>query len=170
MVPSEPLRPYVEAERAQTPSLNSWWSVPPGLAPPRTQFWSDPQTDGLQHTLRETTGVPLGPVYFISVPTLKQCSCGISPRKDCRFRKPCRFHCRDEALTMVQGFPGGTSGKEPACQCGRRKRCGFDPWVGKIPWRRKWQLTPVFLPGESHGQRSKISMQGRGLAGSLAAG
>ena len=33
-------------------------------------------------------------------------------------------------------------------------RCGFDLWVGKIPWRRKWQPTPVFLPGESHGQRS----------------
>ena len=71
---------------------------------------------------------------------------------------------------MVQGFPGGTSGKEPACQRRRRKGRGFDPWVGKIPWRRKWQLTPVFLPGESHGQRSKISMQGWGLAGSLAAG
>ena len=35
-----------------------------------------------------------------------------------------------------------------------RKRHKFDPWVGKIPWRRKWQPTPVFLPGESHGQRS----------------
>ena len=33
-------------------------------------------------------------------------------------------------------------------------RHGFDPWVGKIPWRRKWQLNPVFLPGKSHGQRS----------------
>ena len=33
------------------------------------------------------------------------------------------------------------------------KRCGFDPWVGKIPWRRAWQPTPVFLPGESHGLR-----------------
>ena len=31
---------------------------------------------------------------------------------------------------------------------------GFNPWVGKIPWRKKWQHTPVFLPGESHGQRS----------------
>ena len=51
-------------------------------------------------------------------------------------------------------FPGGASGKEPACQCRRHKRCGFDPWVGKIPWRRSWQPTPVFLPGESHGQRS----------------
>ena len=33
---------------------------------------------------------------------------------------------------------------------------GFDPWVGKIPWRRKWQPTPVFLPGKPHGQRSLV--------------
>ena len=52
------------------------------------------------------------------------------------------------------GFPGGASGKEPACQYRRCKRRGFDPWVGKIPWKRTWQPTPVFLPGESHGQRS----------------
>ena len=37
------------------------------------------------------------------------------------------------------------------------KRCGFSPWVGEIPWRRKQQLTPVFLPGKSHGQRSMVS-------------
>ena len=55
---------------------------------------------------------------------------------------------------FVWGFPGGTSGEEPACQCRRHKRCSFDPWVRKIPWNRKWQPTPVFLPGESHGQRS----------------
>ena len=39
-------------------------------------------------------------------------------------------------------------------QCGRHKRSGFNPWVGKMTWRRAWQPTPVFLPGESHGQRS----------------
>ena len=50
------------------------------------------------------------------------------------------------------GFPGGAVVK--TCQCGRHKRCRFDPWVGKIPWRRKWQPTPVFLPGKSNGQRS----------------
>ena len=50
----------------------------------------------------------------------------------------------------------GCSGKEPACECRRRERCGFDPWVGKIPWRRAGQPTPVFLPGESHGQRSLV--------------
>ena len=40
------------------------------------------------------------------------------------------------------------------------KRCGFDPWVRKIPWRRKWQPTPVFLPGKSHGQRSLVGYRG----------
>ena len=42
-------------------------------------------------------------------------------------------------------------GKKPTCQ-GRRRE--FDPWVRKIPWRRRWQPTPVVLPGKSHGQRS----------------
>ena len=51
-------------------------------------------------------------------------------------------------------FPGGTSGKEPTCQCKRRKRLGFNLRVWKIPWRKAWQPSPVFLPGESHGQRS----------------
>ena len=46
------------------------------------------------------------------------------------------------------GFPGGTSGTEPACQCRRHKRCGFHPWVVRIPWRKAWQPTPVFLPAE----------------------
>ena len=55
------------------------------------------------------------------------------------------------------GFPGGTSGKEPTCQCRRHKRCGFHPWVRKILWRRAWQSAPVFLPGEFRGQRSLAS-------------
>ena len=57
---------------------------------------------------------------------------------------------------LLRGFPGGASGKEPACQCRRHKRRGFNPWVGKIPWRRAWQPTRAFLPGESHGQRSLV--------------
>ena len=52
------------------------------------------------------------------------------------------------------GFPGGNSGKEPSAQWKSLKRQAFYPWVRKIPWRRKWQLTPVFLPGKVHGQRS----------------
>ena len=54
------------------------------------------------------------------------------------------------------GFPGGASGKEPTCQCRSQRRLGFNPWVRKIPWGRKWLPTPVFLPGESHGQRSLV--------------
>ena len=53
-------------------------------------------------------------------------------------------------VSYILGFPGGASGKEPACQCQRPKRPGFDPSVGKIPWRRVWQPIPVFLPRESH--------------------
>ena len=52
------------------------------------------------------------------------------------------------------GFPSGSEGKASACNEGGP---GFHPWVKKIPWRRKWQPTPVFLPGESHGQRSLAS-------------
>ena len=54
-----------------------------------------------------------------------------------------------------KGFLGGASGKELTCQCRRHKRCGFNSWVG-ILQRRAWQPTPVFLPGESHGQRSLV--------------
>ena len=57
-------------------------------------------------------------------------------------------------LQAIEGFPGDASGKEPACQCRRHKKHGFDPWVGKIPWSGKWQPTPIFLPRKSHGQRS----------------
>ena len=46
-------------------------------------------------------------------------------------------------------------------QCRRRKRCRFDPWVRKIPWRRAWEPTPGFLPGESHGQIQSIGLQSR---------
>ena len=60
------------------------------------------------------------------------------------------------------GFPGGARGKEHACQWRRHKRCGFNSWVRKISWRREWQPTPVFLPRESHGQKSLV---GYGLQG-----
>jgi len=52
------------------------------------------------------------------------------------------------------GFPGGASGREPASQCRKCLRQGFDPWIRKISWRRAWQSPSVFLSGESHGQRS----------------
>ena len=68
------------------------------------------------------------------------------------YREKERQAIRMFALTQ-EGFPGGATGKEPICQCRGHKR-QFNPWVGKVPWRSKWQPTPIFLPGESHGQRS----------------
>ena len=50
-------------------------------------------------------------------------------------------HAAHQARLLLSTFYG----KEPACQCRRHKRQGFDPWVGKIPWRRQWQPTPAFL-------------------------
>ena len=58
------------------------------------------------------------------------------------------WSCYTPVLSMARGFPGG---KESTCQC---RKCGFDPWVEKIPWRRKWQPTLVFLSGKFHGQSS----------------
>ena len=56
-------------------------------------------------------------------------------------------------MNIYKGLPQWCSGKESASQCRRHKRLGLDPWVGKT-WRREWQPTSVFLPGEFHEQRS----------------
>ena len=64
------------------------------------------------------------------------------PFKVCRFK---HFY-----ITLV----GGAGGQEPTCQCWRHKRHRFDLWAVKIPWNRKWQPTPVFFPGKSHGKKS----------------
>jgi len=74
-------------------------------------------------------------------------------RTKSRSRAPLWINIAREML-----FPGGSDGKESACNAGDR----FDLWVGKIPWRRKWLPTPVFLPGEFHEQRSLASYSPRG--------
>ena len=58
------------------------------------------------------------------------------------------------AIMIKEGFPRWCSGEESASQCRRHKRHGFDSWVRKIPWRRKWQPPRIFLLGKSHAQRS----------------
>ena len=55
--------------------------------------------------------------------------------------------------SLLHCFPGGSHGNETACYY---RRPGFRPWVGKIPWRKEWLPTPVFLPGEFRGQRSLV--------------
>ena len=48
-------------------------------------------------------------------------------------------------MYIKMGFPGGPRGKEPTCQCRKHRRHGFNTWFGKIPYRRAWQHTQVFL-------------------------
>ena len=67
-----------------------------------------------------------------------------------------------ESGTRKMGLPTWLSGRESACQCSRLRRRGFDSWVGKISRRRKRQPSPVFLPGEFHGQRSLVGYSPRG--------
>ena len=64
------------------------------------------------------------------------------------------------AVLSPMGLPWWLSGRESSCQWRRHK---FDPWVRKIPWRRKWQATPVFLPGKSHRQRCLAGYSSWGL-------
>ena len=84
-----------------------------------------------------------------------------SPRTLCNFSHG--SNCPSEIITKFlfgiccTGFlPGGSDGKD-ACNTGYPGSIpGFNPWVGKIPWRRTWQPTPVFLPVEFHRQRSLV--------------
>ena len=69
-------------------------------------------------------------------------------------------------VTQLSGFPGGAVVKNPPANKRRCRRCSFDPWVRKIPWRRKWQPTLVFLPGKSHRQRNLAGYSSWGYKGS----
>ena len=77
--------------------------------------------------------------------------------------QPWKLSLRKASVVMIfnltvsvraKGFPGGPRGKEPTRQCRSHKKCRFDPWAGKIPWKREWHLTSVFFPGEAQGQRN----------------
>ena len=59
-------------------------------------------------------------------------------------------------ILSLMGFLGGSVVKNSSASAEDAGDPGFDPWIGKIPWRRKWQPTPVFLPGKAHGQRSLV--------------
>ena len=76
----------------------------------------------------------------------------------------CYYHFPDTYWYLIKPLliSNGASRKDSACQCRRHKKHAFDPWVRKIPWSRKWQPTPVFLPGKSHGQRILVGYSPRG--------
>ena len=69
----------------------------------------------------------------------------------CRIKS---IQTRTELTGKEYNVISSSDGYETPGICLQRRRFRFDPWVGKIPWRREWQPTPRFLPGESHGQRS----------------
>ena len=70
-------------------------------------------------------------------------------------RNPCGRHDLGR-FPSGRGLPRWLSSKGSACQC---RIHGFDPWVRKIPWRRKWQPSPIFLPGKSYGQRNLVGFK-----------
>ena len=74
------------------------------------------------------------------------------------------FYCTEKWISYMNTlvFPVGSVVKDSIYQCRRGRRCGFDPWVRKIPWRRKWQPAPVFLPGKPHGHRSLAGYSPKG--------
>ena len=74
---------------------------------------------------------------------------GLQSIESQRVRHDCSNGAR--VRTRIGGFPDGSSSEEPTCQCRRHKIYRFDPWVGKIPWKRERLPTPVFWPGEFHG-------------------
>ena len=75
--------------------------------------------------------------------------------RDCRVFSFFSFFA--STYPMVSGFPGGASGEESTCQGRRFRRRGFNPWVRKMPWHRRWQPTSAFLSGKFHGQRRLVS-------------
>ena len=101
---------------------------------------------------------PTSVLLHVPFPLLEHPSVGVSRWLSSLSPSGCCFQALHDhphlKISACPTLPGSASGKEPTCQCRRHKRCGFDPWARKIPWRRTWQPTPVFLPGESHGQMS----------------
>ena len=94
---------------------------------------------GLGRSPRERKGYPL---QYSGLENSMDCIVlGIAKN----WRRLSNFHFQN----WIRASQGGAIGKELTCQCRRHKRHRFNPWVGKIPWRRAGQPTPVFLPGES---------------------
>ena len=124
----------------------AWWASVYGVAQSRTR---------LKRLGGSSSSLELTAAFFISAAPLTQC--GLHGFNQLRLTR-----CLIKSGTLFEtdiyslGFLADASGKESACQRRRSKRCIFDPWVRKVPWRRTWQFTSVFLPGESHGQRSPV--------------
>ena len=136
-----------------TPSFNAQFAKETRVRPLRPQQWA-----GLSSRVRHLTPVLIVIFWNLSehakVPTTLKClTPGLPP-----------WHTHTSCLVLMiiwvclscLWHPRWLSGKESSWQCRRCKRPRFDPWVGKIPWSRKLKHTPIFLPGNFHGQRSLV--------------
>ena len=80
----------------------------------------------------------------------------------CLFPGYLRVHLVEKIAALFCVLSGSSVVKNPPASAGDVRDVALVPWVGKIPWRRKWQSSPVFLPGKSHGQRSLAGYSPRG--------
>ena len=125
---------------------------------PRQEYWSGlpfPSAGELPHSGIRPTFPALAGRFFITELSGKPKHWGHGSEETNNGISFCRqtVHVIIRKLSCQCDFPGSASAKESACQT-EDMRHGFHPWVGKNPWRRKWQPTPIFLPGNFHGQRS----------------
>ena len=90
-------------------------------------------------------------VYVVNIPALWVFSF-MNGNNICTHVCVCIWNSATHLFNSICGLPRWCSGKESTCQWRSPRRCGFNHWVGKISWKRKWQPTPVFLPGKCHGQ------------------
>ena len=132
-------------ETGSRPGHRAWKLPPRGSAGRGVVGAQDSRADGrtpprLHHAQRLHIAMAQGQ-RTAPAETLLRVLCASSQRKT---RRP-----------SLQGFPSGTSGQGPTCHCRRRR---FDPWGRKIPRGRARPPTPVFLPGEAHGQRSLVGL------------
>ena len=141
-------------------------------------LWSFQALPGLGHWPIFPPSFPHGPAKGVlrtvqNSPALQERLLGLAHRLQSRIQlvleqlrfKLCRFNSTWFFFFFFnskhyRGLPSRLSGKEPTCPC---RRPEFHPWIRKIPWRRKWLPTPVFLPGEFHGQRSLVGYGPSGL-------
>ena len=139
----------------------AWRAASPGVAESDMTEWLN-WTESVKTSYNQISRVSLEgfQCWYILCCVLDTCESGeLLNKMRCRHPLICwKSHPQIQIITITEGdFPFGASGKDPVCQCRRFKRCGFNPWVRKIPWRRAYQPTPIFLPGESNGQRSLVS-------------
>ena len=148
---TEQVRREAEAQRTASWSSTGQWGLPSGprksgnclSTEEKPQVW--PSSGTLHYhwgsACSDTVGWPYL-IYQLEPPHQKKHDTDRVPNIIfiCVNNYACMCVC-----IFYMGFPGGSEGKESTCNAGD---LGFDPWVGKIPWRA-WQPTPVFLPGES---------------------